>query len=174
MENNPIYANLKYLLVADLDGVNDCITDVAIASCFIRHDWVACTANQWGPYYDVFALRHEVWSPNNCWDVQRFLGNRGMNEAEATACAVYSRMISISESEDWIEVDSAFGGLGIRGLRYQGLNPRGEEVSEHVSFNQQIRDRGGRVFINPRLINGALNEHSNGFIEYQKNRQASL
>jgi hypothetical protein len=179
LETNPNYANLTHLLVADLDGVNDCITDNAIASCFVRDDWAACTANQWGPYYDVYALRHEIWSPNDCWDVQRFLGMRGMNEEESTACAVYSRMISISESEDWIEVDSAFGGLGIyqvaaiHGLRYQGLNQRGEEVSEHVSFHRQIRDSGGKIFINPRLINGTLNEHSKGFIEYQKKRQQS-
>lgn len=179
LENNPLYANLTHLLVADLDGVNDCITDKAIASCFTRTDWVACTANQWGPYYDVYALRHEIWSPNDCWDVQRFLGMRGMNEEESTACAVYSRMISISESEDWIEVDSAFGGLGIyrvaaiHGLRYQGLNHRGEEVSEHVSFHRQIRDGGGKIFINPQLINGTLNEHSKGFIEYQKKREQS-
>ena len=162
LENNPSYSDVQYLVVADLDGVNSYITGKAIESCWSKPDWTACTANQWGHYYDVYALRHEVWSPNDCWDVQRFLGKRGMSEEESIACAVYSRMISISETEDWIEVDSAFGGLAIykapalKGLRYHGLNQRNEEVSEHVFFHQKIREGGGKVFINPQMINGEV------------------
>jgi len=178
LENNPDYSDVQYLVVADLDGVNSCITAKAIESCWSKSDWTVCTANQWGPYYDVFALRHEIWSPNNCWDAQRFLGQHGMKEEDSTACAVYSRMIEIGEGDEWIEVDSAFGGLGIykidgmKGIRYHGLNDRGEELCEHVPFHKAIKGQGGKIFINPMLINAELTDHSRVYREWKAKSKA--
>ena len=101
-----------------------------------------------------------------------------MNEEESTACAVYSRMIEIGEADDWIEVDSAFGGLGIykidflRGLRYKGLNDHGEELCEHVPFHKAIKANGGRIFINPSLINAELTDHSRAYREWKAKSKA--
>jgi hypothetical protein len=75
-------------------------------------------------------------------------------------------MIVIDPTEDWIEVDSAFGGLAIyrrhalSRVRYIGLGEAGQEICEHVSLNSQIRSNGYRVFINPMLVNAALTEHA--------------
>jgi hypothetical protein len=66
LRENPDYADVDYVVVADLDGINDQLTEASALSCFTRSDWDLCSANQRGPYYDIFALRHATWSPNDC------------------------------------------------------------------------------------------------------------
>ena len=83
-------------------------------------------------------------------------------------------MIEIPENSEWIEVDSAFGGLAIYkrdaifGQFYIGINSTGSETCEHVSFHKELRSLGKKIFINPALINGGLNEHSNKYEEIFK------
>jgi hypothetical protein len=172
-ENDPIYQGYEYHIAADFDGVNKCVTEKAINSCWENSDWDVATANQWGPYYDIFALRHPLWSPNNCWEAQKFLTTLGFDEYDSKFVAVYSRMIQVPEEGEWIEVDSAFGGLGIyklamiKGLRYIGENDKGEELCEHVPFHAQIKAKGGRIFINPRLINAELTDHSSEYLTWK-------
>lgn len=151
---------VQHLVMADLDGVNDDITHEALASCWGRDGWDACMANQDGRYYDLWALRHPHWCPGDCWAEADFLGAHGVPRDRALMAAVYLRMLQIAPGHDWIEVDSAFGGLAvyraeaIAGLRYQGLTPAGEAVCEHVPLHAAMRARGSRLFINPRLLNG--------------------
>lgn len=59
IRNNKIYKNVAYVIVADFDGINSKITQDAILSCWEFDHWDVCAANQCGPYYDVWALRHE-------------------------------------------------------------------------------------------------------------------
>jgi hypothetical protein len=157
---------VEYLVVADLDGVNSILNVNAIRSINVRTDWEGCTANQTGGYYDIWALRHEFWSPNDCWLAERSLINLGMNRFKAQEAAVYGRMIRIPPNSNWIPVDSAFGGLAIYksdavvGLRYAGLTATGTEICEHVSFNFEFKRRGGRLLINPKMLNDSWNEHN--------------
>lgn len=175
-DSDPEYQNSDFTIIADFDGMNSCITDKAIDSCWTRDDWDVATANQWGPYYDIFALRHPLWSPNNCWEAQVFLASMGLSEDESKSVAVYSRMLQIPEEGEWIEVDSAFGGLAIykteaiKGLRYVGADSHGNEMCEHVNFHKLIKDRGGRIFINPRLINAELTDHSVHYHEWKQSQ----
>jgi len=175
-ETDPEYQDSDFIVMADFDGMNSCVTNKSIDSCWERSDWDVATANQWGPYYDIFALRHPLWSPNNCWEAQVFLANMGMDEDESKAVAVYSRMLQIPEASEWIEVDSAFGGLAIyktasiKGLRYVGADANGEEICEHVNFHKLIKDKGGRIFINPRLINAELTDHSIHYHEWKQSQ----
>jgi hypothetical protein len=151
---------VSHLLMADLDGVNDALTAEALASCWQREDWDACMANQSGRYYDLWALRHPAWCPSDCWAEADFLSAHGVPRDRAIMAAVYQRMIEIDPAHDWIEVDSAFGGLAvyraeaIAGLRYHGLDAAGRELCEHVPLHAAMRARGARLFINPRLLNG--------------------
>jgi hypothetical protein len=75
-------------------------------------------------------------------------------------------MISINPDCDWIEVDSAFGGLAIiKGniatkARYVGLDELDEEVCEHVKYNMKLKSLGAKIFINPKLVNSFKTEHS--------------
>ena len=80
-------------------------------------------------------------------------------------------MIVIPQDAEWIEVDSAFGGLAIYrretlldvSSRYIGLYKDGIEVVEHVSLHLGIIQNGYKIFINPRLINTDFTDHSMRF-----------
>jgi hypothetical protein len=73
-------------------------------------------------------------------------------------------MVTIPETADWIEVDSAYGGISIyrkvaiEGAEYSGWS--GHPTCEHVSLNAEIRSKGFRIFINPRFVNAGYTEHS--------------
>ena len=166
---NPRLSDAEYIVVADLDGVQDLITAEGVMSCFQRQDWGVCSANQQGLYYDIWALRHPVWSPNDCWQQKYMLQDLGLSQEQAAYAAVFSRMIEISRQSGWIEVDSSFGGLAIYksdalgAATYNGRadnNLWGGQVCEHVAFHMALKARGVRLFINPQMINTALNEHS--------------
>ncbi len=161
LKSNPLYSAIDLVVVADLDGVNNLATTEGFASCWTRSDWGVCTANQRGPYYDIWALRHPHWSPSDCWQQYDFLLASGAQREVALWAAMYAKMVTIDENQDWIEVQSAFGGLAVYrrqvldGISYSGLDEIGNPICEHVSLNNQIRSRGSRIFINPRLINTA-------------------
>ncbi len=166
IRTEPAYAEAEFVLVADLDEINTLINKKSIESCFARDDWDVVTANQDGPYYDIFALRHSAWSPNDCWDQFRFLVAHGVRRKKAGLAALHARMIRIPVDSDWIEVDSAFGGLAIYRkhlfgtTRYDCVNDKGGTVCEHVPFNLGLGAMGARIFINPALINSGYNEHT--------------
>ena len=102
-----------YVVVADLDGVNNLLTKEKVATCWKFDEWSACTANQTGPYYDIYALRASGWSEMDCWNEARSLYASGMNPVKSWVKAIRDKQRMIPESEDWIEVTSAFGGLAI-------------------------------------------------------------
>ena len=165
IRNNPLYRHIDFVIVADLDGMNSLLTEQAILSCWTRGEWDVCTANQRGPYYDIYALRHQWWSPND-WCLQySFLLSQGTRAARAYSASNYARMIRVREDSEWLEVDSAFGGLAIYRKhamlngQYIGLAPDGVEQCEHVSFHGQLRRQNKRIFINPRLINAGYTRH---------------
>jgi len=79
---------VSHLLMADLDGVNDGLTREALATCWAREDWAACTANQSGRYYDLWASRHPVWCPGDCWLEADFLSAHGVPRDRAKMAAV--------------------------------------------------------------------------------------
>jgi hypothetical protein len=84
---------------------------------------------------------------------------------------VYSQMVVIPQESDWIEVESAFGGLAIykrdtllkTDSKYMGLNKNQEEVVDHASLHLGIVSNGYKIFINPQLINTDFTEHSMRF-----------
>jgi len=173
---------VTHALMADLDGVNDGLTREALATCWSRGDWDACTANQAGSYYDLWALRHPQWCPADCWKEADFLTEHGVPRDRAKMAAVYTRMIRIPPDSAWLEVDSAFGGLAVyraealHGLRYTGLAADGTDLCEHVPLHQGLRARGGRIFINPKLLNGSAGDGQQYWAgpDVARTRRASL
>lgn len=166
INNDPVYSNIDFVVIADLDGVNSLLAPNAVKSCWSRVDWDVCTANQAGPYYDIWALRHTLWSPNDCWRESEYFRSLGVSHFRSVATSVYSKMVRLDPLHDWIEVDSAFGGLAIYkkeilfDAKYTGLNSDGSEVCEHVFFHQNLCSKGWRIFINPSLINANVVEHA--------------
>ena len=160
------YSDVDYVVVSDLDGMNRLLTRRGVLSSFARSDWDVCCANQRGPYYDILALRHPTWSPGDCLEQLRELKAQGVGEEAALRIAIYSKMVRIPTNREWIEVDSAFGGLAIyrkiilAGASYRGSDDAGASVCEHVALHASIRQRHGRIFINPAMINSGYNRHS--------------
>jgi hypothetical protein len=168
INNNPQYEKIDYIIVADLDGVNMKLNAKSVESCWdMKVKWDACFANQSGKYYDIFALRHKIWSPNCCWESKNFLEKFGMNSGLSSFSAIYSRMINIPLDAKPIPVDSAFGGFGIYKKKtfvdnkYIGKNEKEIEQCEHVKFHLNMIKNKYELFINPKLINDSSNYHSN-------------
>jgi len=159
-------ADVDLVVMADFDGINTLVDEAGILSCWARDDWDVCTANQAGPYYDIWALRHPLWSPGDYKSSYRFLVDHGVKTECALQATLLTKMIVLPADSPWIAVDSAFGGLAIyrrellRGLRYVGLAADGQEVCEHVSMHAQICSHGGRIFINPGMVCAGANEHT--------------
>jgi hypothetical protein len=164
--NNPIYANIDYVIVADLDGINNKLTNQSVKSCFTHLDWEVCTANQDGPYYDIYALRHPLWSSCDYQHQINFISKFTVDLIDPVNISLVSKMIKIRNDADWIEVDSSFGGIAIYKksflvkCRYSGYDSAGNEVCEHVPLHENIKKYDGRIFINPRFINADYTEHT--------------
>jgi hypothetical protein len=158
-----------FLIVMDLDGVNvgsRLAEEMPKACSFLRSraSPAGLFANQAGPYYDVWALRHQRWCPGDCWrQVERYACVLGWKRA--TRLFVHDRQSVISPDAPPIRVRSAFGGFAIYklsyalGARYVGIDRRGREVCEHVAFNEDICRAGGELYIFPRLLNSTAAEH---------------
>lgn len=166
IEEDPVLDNADYVVVADLDGINDLVDTSAMASCWTRTDWDVCFANQAGPYYDIWTLRHPEWCPGNSRSEFQFLNRHRRTSYRNLDASVYSRMIHVEPDSEWIPVTSAFGGLAVyrrsslRGRHYSHLDDAQHVCCEHVPLNLSLSQAGGRLFINPALINSGWNEHS--------------
>lgn len=155
-----------YLYITDFDGVNELLSANTIDQVICelkKNPDSAATANQLYKYYDIWALRHPIWSPNDCWLSYNLL-SPVIGKYNAHSIVNESRMIHIDPSEVPIEVDSAFGGGALynssklNNCRYVGLQD-GNEVCEHVAFSADYKKNGGRLFIFPNFINHNISEH---------------
>lgn len=155
-----------YVLAVDLDRLNKKLTSLSLESCFRRTDWDACFANQKGPYYDIWALRHPQWCPNDCLVQRDFLQEVGVPHYTAIKISIHSKMIKLPPNLPWIKVDSAFGGAGLYRSEvfqyawYSGYGTFREEMCEHVPFNRKLVEQGFKLFINPQFINANYTEHT--------------
>jgi hypothetical protein len=171
-----------YIAVADLDGMNKALSRKALASCFIRKDWDVVLSNQKFGYYDIFALRHEEWQPNDCFteleELKRKIPSKNLTNTSliskiklnlaydrARNKAIYSKMIRINKRSPWIRVNSGFGGFAIyKSLLFLQHDYSAESLltkeSEHVALHNKIVNSGGKIFINPALINSNFNTYN--------------
>lgn len=152
-----------YVLVCDFDIVSKQFLskDLHLAMSNLP-EWDGIFTNQKGRYYDIFALRHPEWSPDDCYVNYKTLRNK-MAIGEAKNLAIWSRMRKISLESNPIEVDSAFGGMGLyRSGVFKTFDYTPDENSvpgecEHVTLNRKIRRAGGRLFIVPSFTNFSWN-----------------
>ena len=172
----------KYIAVADLDGMNKALSKKARVSCFNRNDWDVVLSNQKFGYYDIFALRHKKWQPNDCFteleELKRKILLRNSNKPNliskiklnlaydrARNKAIYSKMIRIRKNSPWIQVNSGFGGFAIYKSQLflqhdYSANSALTKESEHVALHNKIVSSGGKIFINPALINSNFNTYN--------------
>ena len=170
LSNDKKYSLIDYVVIADLDGINSKLSIKAVSACFNTEvNWDACFANQAGPYYDIWALRHPQWCAIDCWEETRFYTGLGIGQFHAEEIAVKNKMIKIPQDASPIPVLSAFGGLGIykkhaiKGCSYSGTREDNSEVCEHVKFHDDMVNKGMSLFIIPALINNDYNDHTKSF-----------
>jgi hypothetical protein len=162
-------AEFKYcdlIVVADLDGVNSIISRDAInLALSTQIPWDALSANQSGRYYDILALRHPLWSPNDCFTEAKWL-SQFMGEYQSFNHSVLARMINIPTDGPPIAVDSAFGGLCLyKRWVFDKADYNLDENAqinecEHVTFHRKIGKLGAQIYIHPGLINAKWTSHS--------------
>lgn len=150
-----------FYIFADLDGINESLTFEGLMSCFRYSGWAGMVANQYQRYYDIWALRHRIWCPGDCWadfNVLKAL----FGESTARWIAVGSRQIHIPATTTPIIIESGFGGFGIYraesilASQWTGISDRGSEVCEWQSFNRSLK---GLLAINPLMRNTGPEEH---------------
>ena len=153
------YSDYDLLLFLDIDEINSQpIEESAIVSCFALEDWDMMCANQTPYYYDLWALRHPVWMPFDCWEALHHRP-RFINYEDGYNIFVKSRFIQIPEDMPFIQVQSAFGGAAfikiasIKGARSYFLNGRNQEMCDWPSFCQALNGGSAKIFINPRFVN---------------------
>lgn len=157
--------SFEYVVVMDFDGINSLLSQKSIESCWAIKDWSVQTANQAGPYFDIWALRHKTWCPVD-WMVDfNNLRDQGMKPSKALRKSLYRKMVTIAPNSDPIEVESAFGGFAIYKKEWLKLGTYigmvdGKPVCEHVSLHKSIRESGGKILINPGLINAGFTSHT--------------
>lgn len=156
-----------WLSIVDLDGLNKKLDASQIGNILDSEIGDAYFANQSGPYYDLAALRHEVWNPGDCHNEMEKLVDSGMPRGVALDLTIFRRMIRIPPGASPIRVQSAFGGLGfyrcslIGEARYSSLTPNGKTVCEHVAFNSTFGANSKLgLWIVPSLINAGYTEHT--------------
>ena len=170
------YHNYDYMMVVDLDDVFTQPLDLiefenAVKFLNDRKSHAGVFANQENNYYDLWALRHPEYCPNDFWHSVLKNAISGMSDEESFNLEFHKIPIKFPKNINPIEVNSAVGGLGIYKLDYvlnntmpylgheylffgeNSLNFTKLQTCEHVNFNRGIELQGGKLFIYSSLIN---------------------
>ena len=144
-----------YMIMLDMDDVNASGKFIeSINTCFEYNpnQWSVLTGNQAGLYYDLWALRKKYDMEFDCWK-EVIYNNRILPYFHVTNTNI------IYPQEILLEVDSAFGGIGIYKLsdipnscNYVGKYDDETEKCEHVEFNECIKQNGGNIYINGSFL----------------------
>jgi hypothetical protein len=164
--HNLMNKRYDYVIVMDFDGINNLLTYDSFWSCWSKDGWGVVCANQKGPYYDIWALKHKYWNPNDCFQTTSFFNNF-LDEYVSSLINVSSKQIVIPSEHEWIEVESAYGGIAIytrqafmSGKSYSSDVHLGI-VCDSVPFHKNIIKSGHKIYINPKFINADFTEHTN-------------
>jgi len=156
-QNKMETSNYLYLVVVDWDRVNYGLKKRSVDSCWEKTDWDICTANQRGPYYDLWALRCVNWLD---WDCHiKFRNDYQYGFRRAYFRNFVKPMFKARSSGNWISTTSSFGGLGIYRSKVIGnevYEINAEVGCEHVLFHSALTRKGYRCFINTSLVNSSL------------------
>jgi hypothetical protein len=183
IRTSEVLRGFELLFLLDFDDVNAAELDLGRLSDALewmsgQTDVAGIFPNQIGPYYDMWALRHEARCPNDIWEeVLDYHLVHKCDDQTAFAATFAKRTFTLPEDAAPMQVDSAFGGFGVYRLEYvlKNRNPYlGQKVKvirdadkysilrwqqcEHVHFHAGIRNLGGRLFVMPRLLNGSTKD----------------
>tara|TARA_Y100000996_G_C22510419_1_gene638132 strand:- start:448 stop:1284 length:837 start_codon:yes stop_codon:yes gene_type:complete len=173
IRNENILLKFDYLFVMDVDGVNNNINYKKIKnSLLIEEDWTAIFPNQKYFYYDIFALRIPNLIEENF--IKKIQMDYKIKKFKSLKILFYENLTKFffvvkSYKNRLIDVDSAFGGLGIyklnRLVKFKYDSNNGKDC-EHVKLNESLKAKFGKLFIDQKLINShGINKHTlNGLL----------
>jgi hypothetical protein len=156
------FNNFDLILMTDLDFVLYNFDYTYIQKSLNMYDWNSwdvLTANQLGPYYDIYALRtnsNKIWDESlleDCWKlINKNKEKKSYKELLNKYVKKYQK--TINENEELIPVISAFGGMGLYKMnKIENCVYNGDETCEHVEFHKQIIEKNnGKIFICPKMI----------------------
>ena len=176
IRQDQILSKFDHLIIMDMDdrGAHPLSLDALSSSLTFlneKEQHAAVFANQSVKYYDLWALRHPHLCPFDFWHevLSQALTAKSDQEAFDNVYAIVPKCIPVDTAP--IQVESAFGGLGIYKMRFI-LNNKSRYIGhkykyfgsenmvfsklqtcEHVSFHQGIASQGGQMFILPYLVN---------------------
>ena len=168
------------VMILDLDEVNADPWDFTqweqVLSWFLARDQAgAVFANQQGPYYDLWALRHPQLCPHDVWwhVYQIHLQHPLLSDEQCIERGYAPWQFTLSPDQEPFQVESAFGGLGLYKTSWlrraqapycgeqarllsaadAGLQLLRWQVAEHVSFHAGLRAAGASLWLYPGWIN---------------------
>ena len=177
IRNNLFDSGWDYIVVADLDGMNSRISTKGIQDSLTKmKNWDGLFANQLFGYYDIYALRCKNWVEENLIETIRKLNLPQLDNQfrliqyvrgqRIRQNILYLKMRVIPRNAAVIEVQSAFGGLGIYKpaiFTQFDYSREGETLfdeCEHITLHNKCIAYGWTLGINPRMINSWLNEYN--------------
>jgi hypothetical protein len=176
IKNDLKFNEYDHMIVIDMDDRGAYPLDAkeiykALSYLNSEFNTAAVFANQSVKYYDLWALRHPQLCPFDFWHEVLDKALEGKEDQDAFN-SVYKNIIKRIPVDSFpIQVESAFGGLGIYKLKYvlgnksryigheykyfmgDGVGFNNFQTCEHVSFHHGISQQGGKMFILPYLIN---------------------
>lgn len=183
IKKNSTKKKWDFIFIADLDSMNSKLT-LASIECVLNSEenWDAVFPVQRNGYYDLYALRHPIWNPIDfqselIWRktrlVESFAGSKSIfkkfllevNLDKLRSNVIYSKMLLFKSSNVAIEVESAFGGLGIYKTELFFKHNYSRILSdvlqsEHVDFHFKLRQDGYRLIVDPNLVNSNWNTYN--------------
>lgn len=117
------------------------------------------TANGYGGYYDIYALRIPEILEYDCWARYYWLKQtQGWNDRDATYEAIEQWKDYMPTIDRPMEVLSAFNAAALYraecftdGVTYSFWDTLGQKVCEHVGLHEQMRARGKRIVFDPNF-----------------------
>jgi hypothetical protein len=153
-------SNFDYFMMVDLDDVFSRPVDKkSFDSCFEMKDkWDVVTANGYGGYYDIWALRVPGVIEFDCWQKYYELMRSGKyTQQQATYEAVDKFKDYMRDVTEPTYVYGAFNVAMISKVsivkpccKYSGIY-EGKSSVEHFPFQKCLRSHGARILFNPNF-----------------------
>jgi hypothetical protein len=176
IKNNEVLRNSDFMIVLDMDDISSFPLSIdqfknGIDYLRSRSSIAGVFPNQLHNYYDLWALRHPQLCSGDFWQAILLKTLQGQSDESAFEGVSRTVLKKIPLNYEPIQVESAFGGLGIYRMsfvirnraKYLGSeylftsNDRVSfmrmQVCEHVNFNSGLINLGGELYILPYLIN---------------------
>lgn len=168
-------SELDYVVVVDFDMKFKDLDEVDfldIVKGLVNYDGIF-PSFKYG-YYDLYALRHKYWMPYDIFQSLEWLNENArksryfgiLTKSNLKDKLLYGLMLSLKRNQI-VQVDSAFGGIGIYNpkiffkVNYESRNLEESSTCEHIALHYAARDEcGSRFAIDTNFELADVNMHN--------------